>query len=83
MVFKQTSQKFGQWADPKSSGVFGLGFDSEMDLNKVWFCGVLTDFNCDVLVVYYIHYIHTKLYNNDIALYSFLVLQDIYCETFS
>ncbi|VUZ48702.1 unnamed protein product, partial [Hymenolepis diminuta] len=34
MVFKQTSQKFGQWADPKSSGVFGLGFDSEMDLNK-------------------------------------------------
>ncbi|KAM3173273.1 hypothetical protein ACTXT7_012827 [Hymenolepis weldensis] len=47
MVFKQTSQKFGQWADPKSSGVFGLGFDSEMDLNKVWFCGVLTDFNCD------------------------------------
>ncbi|KAM7537136.1 hypothetical protein Aperf_G00000069129 [Anoplocephala perfoliata] len=34
MVFKQTSQKFGQWADPKSSGVFGLGFDSEVDLNK-------------------------------------------------
>ncbi|VDD74971.1 unnamed protein product [Mesocestoides corti] len=34
MVFKQTSQKFGQWADPKSSGVFGLGFDSETDLNK-------------------------------------------------
>lgn len=37
MVFKQTSQKFGQWADPKSSGVFGLGFDSEVDLNKVVF----------------------------------------------
>ncbi|KAH9283908.1 Homer -like protein 1 [Echinococcus granulosus] len=34
MVFKQTSQKFGQWADPKSSGVFGLGFDSEVDLSK-------------------------------------------------
>ncbi|KAL7065538.1 hypothetical protein AAHC03_05757 [Spirometra sp. Aus1] len=34
MVFKQTSQKFGQWSDSKSGGVFGLGFNSEADLIK-------------------------------------------------
>ena len=35
MSFTKTSQKFGQWADPKASNVYGLGFNSENDLNKV------------------------------------------------
>ncbi|XP_032218053.2 homer protein homolog 2 isoform X2 [Nematostella vectensis] len=34
MNFTKTSQKFGQWSDPKVSSVFGLGFPSEAELNK-------------------------------------------------
>ncbi|KAL3316982.1 Homer protein 3 [Cichlidogyrus casuarinus] len=34
MVFKQTSQKFGQWADARSGCVYGLGFNSEIELKK-------------------------------------------------
>ncbi|XP_065060433.1 homer protein homolog 2-like isoform X2 [Rhopilema esculentum] len=34
MIFTKTSQKFGQWADPKANNVYGLGFNSENDLNK-------------------------------------------------
>ncbi|TGZ62189.1 hypothetical protein CRM22_007577 [Opisthorchis felineus] len=34
MTFKKTSQKFGQWADPKTGSVHGLGFNSEMELTE-------------------------------------------------
>ncbi|XP_072037425.1 homer protein homolog 2-like isoform X2 [Amphiura filiformis] len=34
MVFTKTSQKFGQWADTRANTVYGLGFSSEMELNK-------------------------------------------------
>eukprot|EP00112_Aurelia_sp_Birch-Aquarium-sp1_P004976 Seg1564.3 transcript_id=Seg1564.3/GoldUCD/mRNA.D3Y31 product="Homer protein 1" protein_id=Seg1564.3/GoldUCD/D3Y31 len=34
MAFTKTSQKFGQWSDPKANNVYGLGFNSESDLNK-------------------------------------------------
>lgn len=33
MVFKKTSQKFGQWTDSKQCTIFGLGFNSEDDLD--------------------------------------------------
>jgi len=36
MSFTKTSQKFGQWADPKANNVYGLGFNSESDLNKFY-----------------------------------------------
>ncbi|XP_014661850.1 PREDICTED: homer protein homolog 2-like isoform X2 [Priapulus caudatus] len=32
MVFTKTSQKFGQWADPRANTIYGLGFGSEADL---------------------------------------------------
>ncbi|VDP92831.1 unnamed protein product [Echinostoma caproni] len=35
MTFKKTSQKFGQWADSKTGGVHGLGFNSEAELTEV------------------------------------------------
>lgn len=35
MTFTKTSQKFGQWSDPRANTVFGLGFPSEAELNKV------------------------------------------------
>lgn len=34
MTFTKTSQKFGQWSDPRANTVFGLGFPSEAELNK-------------------------------------------------
>ncbi|KAA0189741.1 Homer protein 2 [Fasciolopsis buskii] len=34
MTFKKTSQKFGQWADSKTGGVHGLGFNSEGELTE-------------------------------------------------
>ncbi|XP_031558104.1 homer protein homolog 2-like isoform X2 [Actinia tenebrosa] len=34
MNFTKTSQKFGQWSDPKVNSVFGLGFPTEAELNK-------------------------------------------------
>ncbi|XP_028516903.1 homer protein homolog 2 isoform X1 [Exaiptasia diaphana] len=34
MNFTKTSQKFGQWSDPKVNSVYGLGFPSEAELNK-------------------------------------------------
>ena len=35
MSFAKTSQKFGQWSDPRVGTVYGLGFNSEMELTKV------------------------------------------------
>lgn len=35
MSFAKTSQKFGQWADTRVNTVYGLGFNSEMELTKV------------------------------------------------
>lgn len=35
MTFTKTSQKFGQWSDIRANTVYGLGFGSEPDLNKV------------------------------------------------
>ena len=35
MTFTKTSQKFGQWSDARANTVFGLGFPSEVELNKV------------------------------------------------
>ncbi|KAK3732219.1 hypothetical protein QZH41_015307, partial [Actinostola sp. cb2023] len=34
MNFTKTSQKFGQWSDPKVNSVYGLGFPTEAELNK-------------------------------------------------
>ncbi|KAI8788997.1 homer protein 2 [Biomphalaria glabrata] len=34
MVFTKTSQKFGQWSDPRANTVYGLGFSSEQELTK-------------------------------------------------
>lgn len=34
MTFTKTSQKFGQWSDPRANTVYGLGFTSEGDLSK-------------------------------------------------
>lgn len=34
MTFTKTSQKFGQWSDPRANTVYGLGFPSEAELNK-------------------------------------------------
>ncbi|XP_070541886.1 homer protein homolog 2-like [Ptychodera flava] len=36
MAFTKTSQKFGQWSDARANTVYGLGFASEVELNK--FC---------------------------------------------
>lgn len=33
MAFTKTSQKFGQWRDPRAKTVYGLGFASEADLD--------------------------------------------------
>ena len=35
MTFTKTSQKFGQWTDPRANTVYGLGFTSEAELLKV------------------------------------------------
>jgi len=35
MAFTKTSQKFGQWSDPRANTVYGLGFSTEADLAKV------------------------------------------------
>jgi len=35
MTFTKTSQKFGQWSDVRANTVYGLGFGSELELNKV------------------------------------------------
>jgi hypothetical protein len=35
MTFTKTSQKFGQWSDVRANTVYGLGFASEPELNKV------------------------------------------------
>jgi len=35
MSFTKTSQKFGQWTDTRANTVYGLGFCSEQELNKV------------------------------------------------
>lgn len=37
MTFTKTSQKFGQWSDIRANTVYGLGFSSEAELNKVSF----------------------------------------------
>ncbi|XP_005090173.2 homer protein homolog 2 [Aplysia californica] len=34
MTFTKTSQKFGQWSDPRANTVYGLGFSSETELSK-------------------------------------------------
>ncbi|XP_050403606.1 homer protein homolog 2 [Patella vulgata] len=34
MTFTKTSQKFGQWLDPRANIVYGLGFPTEVDLTK-------------------------------------------------
>ncbi|XP_060603441.1 uncharacterized protein LOC132756393 isoform X3 [Ruditapes philippinarum] len=34
MAFTKTSQKFGQWSDPRANTVYGLGFSTEADLAK-------------------------------------------------
>ena len=35
MMFTKTSQKFGQWSDMRANTVYGLGFSTEAELNKV------------------------------------------------
>lgn len=35
MSFTKTSQKFGQWSDVRANTVYGLGFSSENELQKV------------------------------------------------
>nr|KAG5703728.1 hypothetical protein BaRGS_023017 [Batillaria attramentaria] len=34
MTFTKTSQKFGQWSDPRANTVYGLGFTTEGELTK-------------------------------------------------
>lgn len=34
MTFTKTSQKFGQWSDVRANTVYGLGFATEVELNK-------------------------------------------------
>ncbi|XKL64298.1 hypothetical protein PGB90_004384 [Kerria lacca] len=34
MTFTKTSQKFGQWSDSRANTIYGLGFNSEFELNK-------------------------------------------------
>merc|ERR1712165_462946 len=34
MTFTKTSQRFGQWSDVRANTVYGLGFSSEVELNK-------------------------------------------------
>lgn len=34
MSFTKTSQKFGQWSDPKANTIYGLGFQSEAEIVK-------------------------------------------------
>lgn len=36
MTFTKTSQKFGQWSDVRANTVYGLGFSSEAELQKVF-----------------------------------------------
>lgn len=43
MTFTKTSQKFGQWSDVRANTVYGLGFSSEGELQKVRETGGLTD----------------------------------------
>lgn len=43
MTFTKTSQKFGQWSDVRANTVYGLGFSSEAELQKVgWEIETLT-----------------------------------------
>lgn len=47
MSFTKTSQKFGQWTDTRANTVYGLGFSSEQELNKV----LLNIYICIFLVI--------------------------------
>jgi len=50
MSFTKTSQKFGQWTDNRANTVYGLGFSSEQELNKVFIDQTILD----IYVVYII-----------------------------
>lgn len=45
MSFTKTSQKFGQWTDNRANTVYGLGFSSEQELNKVYINKSILDVN--------------------------------------
>lgn len=49
MNFTKTSQKFGQWSDPKVNSVYGLGFPSEAELNKVY----MVNFIISIINIYW------------------------------
>ena len=53
MVFTKTSQKFGQWSDARANTVYGLGFSSEVDLNKVniIYCPQTVEQICELTVL--------------------------------
>lgn len=51
MSFTKTSQKFGQWTDNRANTVYGLGFSSEQELNKVYIIKTILD-------VYILHLIY-------------------------
>ncbi|GFR31367.1 homer protein homolog 1 [Trichonephila clavata] len=44
MTFTKTSQKFGQWSDIRANTVYGLGFASEPELNKLFDLSFKRDF---------------------------------------
>ena len=52
MTFTKTSQKFGQWSDIRANTVYGLGFSSEAELNKVYQISI--QFNC-IIQLYNLH----------------------------
>lgn len=41
MTFTKTSQKFGQWSDVRANTVYGLGFATEAELNKVKYIDII------------------------------------------
>lgn len=49
MSFTKTSQKFGQWTDTRANTVYGLGFSSEQELNKVYIISKVYVLACQLL----------------------------------
>lgn len=63
MSFTKTSQKFGQWSDIRANTVYGLGFGSESELNKVIKQLKLPDKREHFLIVFFFDFMLSLLKN--------------------
>lgn len=59
MTFTKTSQKFGQWSDTRANTVYGLGFSSEAELQKVSYL-----VNGEIMLMHLGNYLHLLFWSS-------------------